>query len=223
MWPYYKTPAFQSLNCFDTLASSFLGGKSKVLVVYLHKVFLFFFSIGGMTSEGLFFIIIGFYEVFKKKSFKHRLCLACNTLMRTVSRKVRASVHLTWSHRNVQNVGKITTNQDFHAYKNKSFSNSCNKCRLTRLALVLYILTVYTTSHISSIFYLLLTAVKKKVSNCTQRGVFQCAGVLLVFPKQRKKERWTFFNLMWPYWKLRLQTEIIFSYLLFTHAGRTCA
>lgn len=45
----------------------------------------------------MFFLIIGFYEVFKKKSFKQRLCLAYNTLCVLVY----TSVHLTWSHSNI--------------------------------------------------------------------------------------------------------------------------
>lgn len=50
----------------------------------------------------MFFLIIGFYEVFKKKSFKQRLCLAYSTLCVLVY----TSVHLTWSHSNISNMKK---------------------------------------------------------------------------------------------------------------------
>lgn len=80
-----QTPAFFSLwtetFCFDTLCFFCWGKylKSGLLIYISEGCFCFFFLNWGITSEGLFFII-GFYEVFKKKSFKQRLCLACNTL-----------------------------------------------------------------------------------------------------------------------------------------------
>lgn len=121
--PYYKRLLFQSFGlnfcfCFDTLASSFGEKNSEVLVVYLHKQRLLFFFYRGITSEGLCFII-GFYEVFKKKSFKQRLCLACNILCALcLLRKVYASVHLTWSH---SNICRIHQKLDFHGYETSQF------------------------------------------------------------------------------------------------------
>lgn len=66
---------------FDTFASS-VGEKIWSLgCLFYIRLYLFVvvFLNWGITSDGPCFII-GFYEVFKKKSFKQRLCLACNTL-----------------------------------------------------------------------------------------------------------------------------------------------
>lgn len=73
------SPAPRSSNVGFSFLLFFFCWEPEVLVVYLHKRRLFcLFYNRGITSEGLFFII-GFYEVFKKKSFKQCLCLACNT------------------------------------------------------------------------------------------------------------------------------------------------
>ena len=122
---FLQTPAFSVLGlnfCFILIIfASSVGEKknSEVWVVFFIYIsegcfffyFFFYFVFNwGITSEGLYFII-GFYEVFKKKSFKQRLCLACNTLCALCllsEKKVYTSVHLTWSHSNICRIHQET-------------------------------------------------------------------------------------------------------------------